>query len=84
MTQTIAHEIAVCEVLRRRSPTGADQPSTPWTCEACGGRQDRFVYRMWAAVLEPTHRHEYRRDIADWWCHDCDTVSDSCTQTNPA
>jgi hypothetical protein len=25
---------------------GADQPSAPWTCEACGTRQDRFAYRQ--------------------------------------
>jgi hypothetical protein len=31
---------------------GADQPATPWTCRACGEHQDRFTYRMWAAVLE--------------------------------
>jgi hypothetical protein len=60
---------------------GADQPSIPWTCEACGEGQDR---RMWAAVLEPQHRHEYRRDLADWWCHDCETVTDFCQQVNPA
>ena len=47
-------------------------------------RLDRFAYRMWAAVLEPGHRHEYSRDLADCWCHDCDTVTDFCTQTNPA
>ncbi|MGN6129277.1 MAG: hypothetical protein ACTHOK_02960 [Nocardioidaceae bacterium] len=63
---------------------GADQPSTPWTCEACGERVDRFAYRMWAAVLEAEHWHEYRRDLADWWCRDCNTVTDFCAQTNPA
>jgi hypothetical protein len=63
---------------------GADQPAIPWTCEACGEPQNRFVYRMWAAVLEPEHHHEYRHDVADWWCHDCETVTDFCQQTNPA
>lgn len=29
------------------------------------------------------HRHEHRRDLADWWCHDCQTVTDFCQQTNP-
>ena len=32
--------------------------------------------------FEKKHHHEYRRDIADWWCHNCDTVTDFCTQLN--
>lgn len=30
-----------------------------------------------------THRHEYRTDLADWWCHDCETVTDYCQDLNP-
>jgi len=26
------------------------------------------------------HRHGYRRDISDWWCETCDTVTDYCLQ----
>lgn len=62
---------------------GADQPSFMWACEACGDRQDRFAYRMWADVLERTHAHHYRPDVSDWWCSDCETVTDFCAQTNP-
>lgn len=25
------------------------------------------------------HAHTYRADIKDWWCIDCDTVTDYCT-----
>lgn len=32
---------------------------------------------------EPKHKHEFRRDIADWWCVECDTVTDYCQQLNP-
>lgn len=31
---------------------------------------------------EPQHRHGYRPDISDWWCYDCDTVTDFCKQLN--
>lgn len=27
-----------------------------------------------------THHHRYRSDISDWWCDDCDTVTDFCTE----
>jgi hypothetical protein len=26
------------------------------------------------------HHHRYRSDLADWWCDDCDTVTDFCTE----
>ncbi len=26
------------------------------------------------------HTHVYRHDINDWWCNDCATVTDHCTQ----
>lgn len=29
------------------------------------------------------HVHTYRADISDWWCVDCDTVTDYCQQLNP-
>lgn len=32
---------------------------------------------------EDAHAHEYRRDLADWWCHTCQTVTDYCQQVNP-
>lgn len=32
---------------------------------------------------ELTHRHEFRYDIKDWWCYDCDTVTDFCQELNP-
>lgn len=31
-----------------------------------------------------THLHAYDREIADWWCHDCETVTDYCQQINPS
>ena len=31
-----------------------------------------------------THTHHYRDDIADWWCDECDTVTDYCQQINPS
>lgn len=27
---------------------------------------------------ERSHHHTYHADIADWWCEDCDTVTDYC------
>lgn len=27
-----------------------------------------------------SHHHHYRSDISDWWCDDCDTVTDFCTE----
>ena len=63
----------------------ADEVSCPdyatQACDACGS--DLAGWRHVAAVLEREHRHEYRRDLADWWCHDCQTVTDWCQQTNP-
>jgi hypothetical protein len=35
---------------------------------------------MWADVLETKHAHAYRADVSAWWCHDCDDVTDYCTQ----
>lgn len=32
---------------------------------------------------EREHRHEYRGDLADWWCWDCSTVTDFCTKLSP-
>jgi hypothetical protein len=29
-----------------------------------------------------SHRHSYRTDINDWWCYDCDTVTDFCVEYN--
>lgn len=29
------------------------------------------------------HTHTYRDDIADWWCVECDTVTDYCNRLNP-
>ena len=29
------------------------------------------------------HAHTYRADISDWYCTDCDTVTDYCQQLNP-
>ena len=26
-----------------------------------------------------THHHIYDTNISDWWCLDCDTVTDYCT-----
>lgn len=63
---------------------GADQPSIPWTCEACRTEQDRFAYRMWADVLETEHRHTYRADLSTHWCEECDTCADYCQQINPS
>ena len=25
------------------------------------------------------HHHYYRHDVSDWWCRECDTVTDYCT-----
>lgn len=32
---------------------------------------------------QPKHSHTYRSDLSDWWCVDCDTVTDHCQQINP-
>jgi hypothetical protein len=29
------------------------------------------------------HEHIYRRDIADWWCVECNTAADRCQQLDP-
>lgn len=31
-----------------------------------------------AATVKPTHAKRYRFDISDWWCDECDTVTDHC------
>ena len=28
------------------------------------------------------HHHFYRFHVSDWWCRECDTVTDYCTQQN--
>jgi hypothetical protein len=30
-----------------------------------------------------SHVFTYRFDVSDWWCEQCDTVSDFCQQINP-
>lgn len=40
-------------------------------------------YMGWCWELVRPHSRWYRRDIADWWCNDCQTVADYCQQTNP-
>ena len=30
------------------------------------------------------HHHHYRPDISDWWCRECDTVTDYCTALDAA
>ena len=48
-----------------------------WTdCETCG---DPIDY----CLGHPKHAHEYRDEIADWWCIECQTVTDFCQQLNP-
>lgn len=34
--------------------------------------------------VDPTkpHKHGYRWDLNDWWCFDCDTVTDFCSYLN--
>lgn len=61
----------------------SDQPCHGFTCDGCQQRQDAYAYRLWADVLERQHRHAYDAARADWWCHDCQTVTDFCQQTNP-
>lgn len=29
------------------------------------------------------HKHYYDPTISDWWCRECDTVTDYCQQLNP-
>lgn len=29
-----------------------------------------------------THRHEFDYERKDWWCHDCETVTDYCKELN--
>lgn len=29
------------------------------------------------------HHHTYRPDLSDWWCEDCQTVTDYCDEGSP-
>ena len=55
----------------------------PWTCEGCGTDLLPGATAYGVDVLERQHRHEYRDEIADWWCEDCQTVTDYCHQIAP-
>lgn len=33
--------------------------------------------------MTTTHSHYYDSVISDWWCRDCDTVTDYCTENSP-
>ena len=32
-----------------------------------------------AAERSTRHHHTYRSDVSAWWCRECDTVTDYCT-----
>lgn len=36
-----------------------------------------------APAVPSEHRRRYRFDISDWWCDDCETITDWCQQLNP-
>ena len=36
-----------------------------------------------APAVPSEHRRRYRSDISDWWCDDCETVTDFCQELNP-
>ena len=38
------------------------------------------VYNAEGVRKVRAHEHTYRWDVADWWCKDCDTVTDYCAQ----
>lgn len=67
--------VLACEPDGSTCPDYSSQP-----CDACGS--DIAGWRHVAASLEPEHRHEYRADLADWWCHDCQSITDHCEQMN--
>jgi len=60
-----------------------DQPCHGFTCDGCGEDIAPFGYRLWAAVLEPQHRHGWPCDLSVTWCAECDTCSDFCQQVSP-
>jgi hypothetical protein len=60
-----------------------DFDTTP--CDGCASRLagSRHAATFWHTSA-PKHAHAYRADIADWWCDDCETVTDFCQQINPS
>lgn len=40
-----------------------------------------FVADGWTWV--PAHRHGWLADVSDWWCADCEAVTDFCSQARP-